>query len=77
MYAVVIDISKGKSTIAINQNGQLFIKPFEIEHTKDGISKLLDKIKGIKNKQIKFVMEATGIFHLPILTKLLELDYFV
>jgi hypothetical protein len=77
MYAVGIDVSKGKSTVAINLNGELIVKPFEFEHTEDGISKLLDKIKDIDKEEIKFVMEATGIFHLPILTKLLELDYFV
>ena len=77
MYAVGIDVSKGKSTIAINQDGNLIIKPFEIKHTKEGISKLLEKIKTIKKEEIKFVMEATGNYHLPVLTKLLELNYFV
>ena len=76
MYAVGIDVSKGKSTIAINQDGNLIIKPFEIKHTKEGISKLLEKIKTIKKEEIKFVMEATGNYHLPVLTKLLELNYF-
>lgn len=77
MYAVGIDVSKGKSTIAINQDGNLIVKPFEIKHTKEGISKLLEKIESVKREDIKFVMQATGIFHLPILTKLLELNYFV
>jgi len=77
MYAIGIDVSKGKSTIAINVNGSLLERPFEISHTEEGIKMLLEKIKGIQKDEIKFVMEATGIFHLPLLTKLLELEYFV
>ncbi len=77
MYAVGIDVSKGKSTVAINHNGILLEKPFEIKHTNEGFDILLDKIKEFPNEDIKFVMEATGIYHLPILSKLLELKYFV
>lgn len=77
MYAVGIDISKGKSTIAINCDGELLYKPFEISHTEEGFEILLDKIKGIKKENVRFVMEATGIFHLPVLTRLLEAKYFV
>lgn len=77
MYAVGIDVSKGKSTIAIIHNGEIFAKPFCIEHTQDGIQKLLSKIQEIDKGDIKFVMEATGIYHLPLLVKLLELDFFV
>ena len=53
MYAVGIDVSKGKSTIAINQDGNLIIKPFEIRHTEEGISKLLEKINSIPKDKIK------------------------
>lgn len=77
MYAVGIDVSKGKSTVAIISNGSLLDKPFDIQHTQDGFSILLQKLENVPKSQIKFVMEATGIFHLPILTKLLEFDFFV
>ena len=77
MYAIGIDVSKGKSTIAINLNGILLEKPFEIKHTNEGFDMLLEKIKEFPKENIKFVMEATGIYHLPILLKLLELKYFV
>lgn len=77
MYAIGIDVSKGKSTIAINHNGILLEKPFEIKHTDEGLKTLTDKINDFKKGDIKFVMEATGIYHLPILLKLLELQYFV
>lgn len=77
MFSVGIDVSKGKSTIAIINNGEIIVKPFTIEHSEEGIKELLDKLKGIKKQNIKFVMEATGVYHLPILTKLLELKFFV
>lgn len=77
MYAIGIDVSKGKSTIAINLNGILLEKPFEIKHTNKGFDMLLEKIKEFPKEAIKFVMEATGIYHLPILLKLLELKYFI
>ncbi len=77
MYAIGIDVSKGKSTIAININGILLEKPFEIKHTNEGFDMLLEKIKEFPKEAIKFVMEATGIYHLPILLKLLELKYFI
>lgn len=77
MYAVGIDVSKGKSTIAIISNGVLLDSPFDIEHSQDGFSFLLKKLDAFPKSQIKFVMEATGIFHFPILTKLLDFDFFV
>lgn len=77
MYAVGIDVSKGKSTVAIISNGDLIVKPFDVPHSQDGFSILLQKLEGIPLDQIKFVLEATGVYHLPILTKLLEFDFFV
>lgn len=70
MYAIGVDVSKGKSTIAINLNGTLLEKPFEIKHTDEGFKTLLDKITTFKKENVEFVMEATGIYHLPILLKL-------
>lgn len=77
MFAVGIDVSKGKSTIAIIQNGKILDKPFCINHDLEGFEKLLKKLEGIDKKEIKFVMEATGVYHLPLLVKLLELDFWV
>jgi transposase len=77
MYAIGVDVSKGKSTIAINYNGELMMKPFDIEHTEDGIIKLFEKLQGVEKEKIRFVMEATGVYHLPVLTRLLELGFFV
>jgi len=78
MYAVGIDISKGKSTISIiTLNGEVIEEPFEITHDQEGFNILLSKIKNYRKDEIKFVMEATGHYHLPLLNSLIENDYFV
>lgn len=78
MYAVGIDVSKGKSTISIvTIEGEVIEEPFEINHDQKGFDILLLKIQNIKKEEIKFLMEATGHYHLPILNSLIEKDYFV
>ena len=78
MYAVGIDVSKGKSTISIvTTEGEIIEKPFEIKHDQEGFDTLLSKVKSFKKKEIKFLMEATGHYHLPLLNSLIEKDYFV
>lgn len=78
MYAVGIDVSKGKSTISIiTTEGEIIEEPFEINHDQEGFDILLSKIKNIKKEEIKFLMEATGHYHLPLLNSLVENDYFV
>ena len=78
MYAVGIDISKGKSTISIiTIHGEVIEEPFEILHDQNGFDILLSKIKNYKKEDIKFLMEATGHYHLPLLNSLIENDYFV
>ena len=78
MYAVGIDVSKGKSTISIiTTEGELVEKPFEINHNQEGFNILLSKVEGLKKEEIKFLLEATGHYHLPLLNSLLEKDYFV
>lgn len=77
MFAIGIDISKSKSTIAIIKDGEVFTKPFTINHSQEGFEIFESKLKSIDKSQIKIVMESTGIYHLPLLTKLLENNYFV
>lgn len=78
MYAVGIDVSKGKSTISIiTTEGEVIEGPFEINHDQEGFDILLSKVKNYKKEEIKFLMEATGHYHLPLLNSLIENDYFV
>ena len=49
MYAVGIDISKGKSTISIiTLNGEVIEEPFEITHDQEGFNIILSKMKNYR-----------------------------
>lgn len=77
-YGVGIDVSKGKSCIAIlSQTGECIESPFEIMHTKEGMQILEDKLSKLPKEDLKIVMEETGVYHLPVLGYLLDKQYFV
>ena len=77
MISVGIDVSKGKSTVCILKPNEDFVcKPFELLHNKEDLE-LLDELLQKLDGEVKVVMEATGIYNLPILTFLVEKDYFV
>lgn len=77
-YGVGIDISKGKSTVAIlSVEGEIIEEPFEIMHNNEGLTLLEEKMKKIPKEDLKIVMEETGTYHLPVLGYLLDKDYFV
>ena len=77
MISVGVDISKGKSTVCIlKPYGEIVCSPFEVKH----VEKELEDLAGLLTKldgEIRVVMEATGVYHLPILTFLQEKGYFV
>ena len=77
-YGVGIDVSKGKSTVAIlAQTGEIIELPFEIEHTIEGMKLLENKLSKLPKEDLKIVMEKTGTYHLSILGYLLDNNYFV
>lgn len=77
MISVGIDVSKGKSTVCfLEPYGKLLKKPFEVEHDKISLSTLVTMLKKLDG-EIRIVMEATGVYHLPILLYLKEHDFFV
>ena len=77
-YGVGIDISKGKSTVAVlSIAGEVIEEPFEINHDINGLKLLEEKIKDIPKEDVKIVMEETGIYHLPVLGCLLDQGYCV
>ena len=77
-YGVGIDVSKGKSTVAIlSIEGEVIEEPFEINHDINGLNLLEEKLKDISKEDLKIVMEETGIYHLPVLGYLLDKGYFV
>ena len=77
-YSVGIDVSMGKSTIAIiSTDGEVISEPFKIEHTKSGFNLVLEKIKDIPNDNVKFVMESTGNYCKSLLKIIIDNGYFV
>ena len=77
MISVGIDVSKGKSTICIlKPYGEIVSSPFDVEHTDNSLlelSKMLLRLDG----ETKVVMEATGAYHMPILSYLKDQGLFV
>ena len=66
MNAVGIDVSKGKSTVAVMQPlGVVVISPFEVNHTDSELSELARTLKRLSG-ETKVVMECTGSYYLPI-----------
>ena len=77
MNAVGIDVSKGKSTVAIMRPfGEVVAEPFEVLHTDTELRKLacfLEKLPG----ETKIVMEYTGNYWQPIANVLYDAGIFV
>lgn len=78
MYnAVGIDVSKGKSTIAVLQPGGTVIrKPFDVSHTSQSLIELARYLGSLEGST-KIVMECTGRYHEPMLKALYEAGLFV
>ena len=77
-YGVGIDVSKGKSTVAIlSINGEVIEMPFDINHDVEDLEKLDKKLQEFSKEDLKVVLEQTGTYHLPILTYLLDKGYCV
>lgn len=77
MNAVGIDVSKGKSTVAILQpQGIVIASPYDVPHTNSSLKELAAAIKKLKG-ETRVVMEATGNYYEPIARYLHEQGIFV
>ena len=77
MNAVGIDVSKGKSTVAIFQPGeQVILKPRDFRHTQSDISSLIKIIRGLDG-ETKVCMEHTGRYYEPVANWLSDAGIFV
>ena len=66
MNAVGIDVSKGKSMIAVMRPfGEVVHSPFEVRHTDSELSELAKLLKSLDG-ETRVVMEYTGNYHAPI-----------
>jgi len=77
MNAVGIDVSKGKSTVAVLRPfGEVVASPFDVAHTGSDLTALVDFLKKLRG-ETKVVMEATGNYFEPIARYLHEQNIFV
>lgn len=66
MNCVGIDVSKGKSMIAVMRPfGEVVISPFEVQHTASELSELAKLLKS-PDGETRVVMESTGKYHAPV-----------
>lgn len=77
MISVGIDVSKEKSMVCIlKPYGEVLLSPTEIMHTEKEVTKLAGKILELEG-EVRVVLEATGAYHLPLLSIFLEKKIFV
>ena len=66
MNCVGIDVSKGKSTVAVMRPfGEVVFSPFEVQHIDSELSDLARLIKGLDG-ETRVVVESTGSYHTPV-----------
>ena len=66
MNSVGIDVSKGRSTVAVMRPfGEVVISPIEVRHTDSELSKLAELLKSLDG-ETRVVMEATGNYHVSV-----------
>lgn len=77
LNAVGIDVSKGRSTVAVLQPGGVVIrKPFDIYHNRSDLKDLVSYIRSLDG-DTKVVLECTGQYHRPVLETLHNSGIFV
>ena len=77
MNCVGIDVSKGKSMIAVMRPfGEVVLTPFEVQHTASELSVLVRTLKSLVG-ETRVVMEATGNYHAPIALALQGAGFYV
>ena len=77
MNAVGIDVSKGKSMVAVMRPfGEVVATPFEVSHTGSELSELANTLKSLHG-ETKVIMEYTGNYYYPIAHALHEAGLFV
>lgn len=77
MNCVGIDVSKGKSMIAIMRPfGEILAVPYEIRHTDSELGELVKLLRSLDG-ETRIVMESTGNYHMPIAWALHDAGFYV
>ena len=73
---LAIDVAKGKSMVLlISSCGEVLIEPYEINHSINYFTNLLNRINKLKLGSISVIMESTGIYHRPVERFFLENNF--
>ena len=63
MFAVGVDVSGGRSTVAVlGARRKVVMKPFEVLHTTDGFASLSEELN-VLDGEVRIVMEHTGRYY--------------
>lgn len=66
-----------KSTVTARRpGGEIVLLPFDVEHTAEGLKKLITKLRQLDG-EIRIVMEHTGMYWRPIAMTLKEAGFYV
>ena len=77
MFAVGIDVSNGKSMVAVLQSAtKTVFKPFEVAHTAESLAGLVEKLNGLDGEK-RIVMEHTGRYYEAVAMYLHNAGFFV
>jgi transposase len=77
LNAVGIDVSKGKSTVAVlRPAGEILRKPFNVTHSVKDLSNLVSYVQSLEG-ETRVVMETTAHYHEPVLKAFLDAGIFV
>lgn len=77
MNAVGIDVSKGKSMVAVVRPfGELVVKPYEVHHTTSELKKLANSLQSLSG-ETRVILEHTGRYYEPIAQILHDAGVFV
>ena len=73
---LAVDVAKGKSMVTlISSCGEVLIDPYEVNHSINDFSNLLNRIKKLKLDNVSVIMESTGVYHRPIERFFLENNF--
>ena len=73
---LAIDVAKSKSMVTlVSSCGEVLIEPYEINHSINDFSNLLNRINKLKLYNISVIMESTSVYHRPIERFFLENNF--
>ena len=79
MFAVGVDVSNGRSTVAVlGAKRKVVMKPFEVRHTVEGFASLAEKLNSLNlSGETRIVMEHTGRYYESVAMSMYRAGFFV